>query len=120
MKNKGLISLMALTLSASSYATDLASRHYEFEPNQAKILTNPFVWQLSMKCKLVTKSNKNVLTAVMLKHSGKVNNHALKEGQHVSIKVKNNDDLTISVDASAEVEITNHGSSTVVANCEIQ
>ncbi|MGQ3887430.1 hypothetical protein ACQUW5_00175 [Legionella sp. CNM-1927-20] len=120
MKPKGLISLIAIALSGSCFATDLASRQYEFKPNEAKVLTNPFVWQLTMKCNLSTQDKQNTLTAVMLKYTGTVNNHILKEGESVSLRVKNNSDLTISVAGSAMVEITNHGTSSVLANCEIQ
>ncbi|STX51347.1 Uncharacterised protein [Legionella busanensis] len=120
IKQKGLLSLIAIALSSSCFATDLASRHYEFKPNEAKVLTNPFIWQLTMKCKLSTKSNKNILSALMLKYTGTVNNHVLKEGERVSLRVKNNGSLNISVAGSAMVEITNQGSTSVTANCEIQ
>jgi hypothetical protein len=119
IKQKGIISLAAIVLSASSYAADLVTRHYEFEPSQGKVLTNPFLWQLSMTCTLSTQADKNTLSAHMLKYSGIVNNHVLKEGEEVSIEIKNNDTLTISVEASAQVEITNHGASLVTADCEL-
>ncbi|WP_131781662.1 hypothetical protein [Legionella gresilensis] len=120
IKQKGLLGLIAIALSSVCFATDLASRQYEFKPNEAKVLTNPFIWQLTMKCNLSTQDKENTLTAVMLKYTGTVNNHVLKEGESVSLSVKNNSELTISVAGSAMVEITNQGNSSVMANCEIQ
>lgn len=119
IKQKGIISLVAIALSTSAYATNLPSRHYEFEPNQGKVLTNPFLWQLSMACKLSTKAEGVVLSAHMLKYSGIINNYVLKEGEEVSVDVKDNDTLTISVDASAQVEITNHSMLVITADCDI-
>ncbi|STX28954.1 Uncharacterised protein [Legionella beliardensis] len=120
VKQKGLISLAALVLSSATYATDLlATRHYEFEPNQGKVLTNPFLWQLTMTCTLSTQDEKSSLTAHMLKYTGIVNNHVLKEGEEVSLDIKDQDTLNISVDGSAQVEITNHGASVITADCEL-
>lgn len=119
MKYKGILSLTVLLLSTSGYSSNLASRHYEFAPNQAIVLANPFPWQLNMNCNLSTTADKNMLSTVMLKATGTVNGHPLNEGDHVNLEVKNQDHLTISVAVGAQVQITNQGTAAVTANCEL-
>src|SRR5687768_2887364 len=118
MKQKA-ISALAATLFAcsSSYAFDSLSRDYEFPPNSPLLLTNLFPWQLKMNC-IITTSNSNMLSIVMIKNSGSINGHVLNEGENARIEAKNQDHLVIQVDLNAQVEITNQGSSMVLANCE--
>lgn len=108
-----------LLLSKSLNAENLISRTYEFEPDKPQIIDNPLFWKLDTWCDIETNENEDLLAGVMKKKNGEINGNILKEGQSISILVRNKDKMHILADVGAKVEITNLGTSIVIATCKI-
>ncbi|MDP1604546.1 MAG: hypothetical protein Q8M03_14915 [Legionella sp.] len=117
MKRKGLLCVLGLLLSHSTFAMDFVSRNYEFKPGIPQAVENPVWWQLHISCAITATDDADVLTGIMKKKSASINGVVLKEGESTSLSVKNGDMMYIVIDASARVEITNYGKSTVKAKC---
>lgn len=108
-----------LIASPTLSADDIISRTYEFEPGIPLSIDNPLFWQLDTLCTIEIKDPEILLTGVMKRKNGEINGLVLKQGESVSVLVKNKDVMHIIADFGARVEITNQGPSVVVATCRI-
>ncbi|KTD61481.1 hypothetical protein [Legionella shakespearei] len=108
-----------LIASLPLHAADIISRTYEFEPGIPLNIDNPLFWQLDTLCTIDIKDPEIRLTGVMKRKNGEINGWVLKQGESISVVVKNKDVMHIIADVGARVEITNQGQSVVVATCRI-
>lgn len=120
----GLLSI-TMFLSASAYALesqvlqqDIAIEiKYEFPADKPQILDNFLFWPVEASCKITTEDTSNEFLIVALAKKGKINDIPLSAGQSLRLVVHNDENLKISADAGAKVQITNFGQHTVKATC---
>lgn len=115
---KKIIISLSLVASFAVQAEELASRSYDFYPQQPVSLENPLIWSLEARCTMST-DGEHVLSGTMKRKSGSINGQRLKQGQSTFVLVHNKDEIQIAADARAKIEITNNGTTKVRATCRI-
>ncbi|EHL32846.1 hypothetical protein [Legionella drancourtii] len=115
---------IAASLSTSSYALENnimlqqgVTIEYELPPNQPQIFSNYMFWTIEANCKMITEDENDDLHVVALARKGKVNDVPLSTGQSLQITIHPNENLKISADSGAKVQITNLGQHMVKASC---
>ena len=109
---------ISLLASFAAQAENLASKTYKFLPQHPVSLENPLPWYLEAHCSMIT-DKENMLYGVMKKKKGSINGKTLKQGESMSVLIKNNEMLHIGADAGAKIEIVNNGESLITAVCWI-
>lgn len=115
---------IAASLSSSSYALESNAMplqgvtiEYELAPNQPQIFANYMFWTVEANCKIFTEDDSDDLHVVALARTGKVNDMPLSAGQSMHVTVHPNENLKLSADSGAKVQITNLGQHMVKASC---
>lgn len=115
---------MAASLNSSSYADEAntikaqsITVEYELLPNQPQTFVNYMFWAIEANCIITTEDASNDLYVVALAKKGKINNVPLSSGQSLQVTVHDKENLKISADSGAQVQITNLGQHTVKASC---
>lgn len=93
------------------------SVEYDFPPNQPQLFTNYMFWTIEANCKMITEDESDELYAIALAKRGKINDIPLSSGESIQVTIRNNDNLKVSADSGAKVEITNLGKHLVKASC---
>ena len=115
---------MAAIASTSSYAiessqlkTQSITMEFDLPPGQPQLFTNYMFWTVEANCKMSTEDESNTLNVVALAKKGKINDVPLSSGQSLQVTVHPGENLKLSADSGAKVEITNLGRHTVKATC---
>lgn len=115
---------MAAAVSTSSYSMENNSfqaqgvtMEFELPPNQPQVFTNYMFWIIEANCKMSTEDESNPLNAVALAKKGKINDVILSAGQSLQVTIHAGENLKLSADSGAKVEITNLGQHMVKASC---
>jgi len=114
---------IAASLSSNTYSMDNylmpqgATVEYELPPNQPQLFINYMFWSVDAVCKITTPDDSNEFYIMALAKKGKINDIALSAGQSLSLTVHTEEDLKISAESGAKVEITNLGQHLVKATC---
>ncbi|QMT60973.1 MULTISPECIES: hypothetical protein [unclassified Legionella] len=114
---------IAASLSTSAYSTQshLLQRgvtiEYDLPSNDPQIFLNYLFWPVEANCKITTEDEGDELLVVALAKKGKVNDINLSAGESLRITVHPNENLKLSAESGAKVEITNFGTHTVKATC---
>lgn len=125
LKKIGLsLLLAAATVSAESYAITSnipqaagSTVIYELRPNQPQEIANYMFWPIEANCQIASEDEGDVLYAVALAKSGKLNEIPWTKGDSLSVTVHNGENLKIYAERGAKVSITNQGLHTVIATC---
>lgn len=112
---KKYIMIVAALFLTSSLA--YAQQTIKLSPHQSKSLTNSLLWTLKASCNIQGGKNGNKIQVSVLEKSGSVNGKNLSKGHAASVKVKNNETLSVSAESGATVNIVNLGSDTLLATC---
>lgn len=94
---------------------------FDLPPHDPQLFINYMFWTVEANCK-ITAEDKNEensieLFAEALAKKGKVNGIPLAAGQTMQLTLKSGDNLKLSADSGAKVQITNHNEHTVRATC---
>jgi hypothetical protein len=119
----GLLCLAA-SLSSIVHAAELnnmqqqsLTMEYELPPYQPQVFTNYMFWTIEANCKIITEDANNALHVLALAKKGKINDVPLSSGQSLQVTVYPEQNLKITADSGAKVEITNLGAHTLRAIC---
>mgnify|MGYP000370174043 CR=1 FL=1 len=114
----------AASISTSSYALENnmmqqqgVTIEYELPPNSPQVFSNYMFWTIEANCRIIAEDESDVLNVLALAKKGKVNDVQLTSGQSLQVTVHPSENLKISADSGAKVEITNLGTHTVRASC---
>ncbi len=118
----GLLCIAAsLSTSAYSMESHLLQRgvtiEYELPSNDPQIFLNYLFWPIEANCKIATEDEGDEFLVVALAKKGKVNDVGLSAGESLRVTVHPGENLKISAESGAKVEITNLGPHTVKATC---
>ena len=105
------------SLAATYLLTPGLSANFDFPAHAPQTLKNYLFWTISATCILKTQDDGDEFYARMINYSGKINEVKLSKGENMTVLIHNGDNLRISADAGAEVELTNQGQHTVRATC---
>ncbi|MBN9225827.1 MULTISPECIES: hypothetical protein [Legionella] len=114
---------VAASLSTNAYSTEshLLQRgvtiEYELPSNDPQIFLNYLFWPVEANCKIATEDESDEFVVTALAKKGKVNDVSLSAGDSLRITVHPGENLKISAESGAKVEITNFGQHTVKAIC---
>ncbi|MGL5742977.1 MAG: hypothetical protein ACRCXC_10805 [Legionella sp.] len=114
---------IAASFSTSSYSMESHSLiqgttfEVELPPNTAQLFVNYMFWTVETNCKIDTEDQSNNLYVEAMVKKGKVNDVPVSAGDKLTITVHQNDNLRISADSGAKVQITNLGEHKVKATC---
>jgi hypothetical protein len=100
------------SLNQQSFSID-----YELPPNIPQIFSNYVFWTIEANCTLATEDQSITLNIVALAKQGKINLIPISSGQTLQLTLTSNENLRISADPGAKVEITNLGEHVVTAHC---
>ena len=112
----GLISSNAMANNVHPLAPNV-SVQYELAPNVPETFSNVFFWTVKARCTINSATPENLLHVNMKRKSAKVNGEDLTEGTQKDVNIKSGDSLIIAADKGAQVELTNLGTSTIIATC---
>lgn len=118
----GLIGIAA-SLSTAAYCSvshimkQGVTIEYELPSAIPQIFINPMFWAVEANCKIASEDESNEFLVVGLAKKGKINGIELYAGQSVRISVHPGENLKLSAESGAKVEITNFGQHTVRATC---
>jgi hypothetical protein len=94
-----------------------AQKVFTLSPHETKSLTNYALWTLNSKCTIKgTKASNKILVSV-LENNCRVNGRSLSKGQATSVTIKNHENISVSAEAGASVNLVNLGSDSVEAVC---
>lgn len=105
--------ILILLISTSVFAEKVI----KLSPKESKSLTNHSLWTLNATCSIQTHRSNNVILVSVLENKGAVNGKHLSKGQATSVKVKNNDSISVSAEPGTTVNIVNMSTDDVEANC---
>lgn len=91
---------------------------FDFKPNTAQSIPNPLGSDITLKCKITGTDASDVLSGKMLSGTGSVNGQSIST-TGTSFTVHNGDVLSIAASGSGELSITNKGSNTIHADCDL-
>jgi hypothetical protein len=106
-----LLILVAITSSA------FAQKVFTLNPHETKSLTNYALWTLNAKCSIKGTQASNKILVSVLDNKCMVNGRSLSKGQATSVTVKNHENISVSAEAGASVNLVNLGSDSVEAVC---
>ncbi len=89
-------------------------------PKTSKLITNHYASTLTANCIIQTKESKNKILVSVVENKGRINGKRLSKGQATSITVHNNQSISVSADAGAQVNLLNLGVDSVNAICYTQ
>lgn len=89
----------------------------KLNPKASKVVTNHYSWTLEANCTIQANQAKNKILVSVLKNKGRVNGRNLANGQATSLVVHNNDNISVSAEPGAQVNLLNLGTSPVQAVC---
>ncbi|MFT4058116.1 MAG: hypothetical protein QM652_01050 [Legionella sp.] len=119
----GLLCMIA-SVSSSLYAIEPNSlrqkgltMEYPLPPNQPQEFINRMFWTVEAHCTMSTEDLSNTLHIRALAKKGKINDIPLMAGESLEVTIYPEENLKISAESGAKVEITNHGEHTVRAIC---
>lgn len=99
--------------SFQSYAQQV---NLKLTPKASKLITNHYAWTLNATCK-IQANQPNKIRVSIIQNTGKVNGRALSQGQATSMIVRNNQNISVSAEPGAKVNLINLGEDTVQASC---
>lgn len=108
----------ANTFAATERTFSLAST-YEFTlpPNVPQIFSNIFFWSVEATCTISGGKDNSLLSFTVLRKSGSLNNIPLSQGDAMVLAVHQGDKIHLTAISGGRIELTNHGESTIKANC---
>lgn len=93
------------------------SMNLELPANDPQVFTNFLMWSISAKCLINDADESNDIQVAALSKKGVVNGFTIETGQRIVLTVRPGDELAITANAGARVELTNQGSKQVSARC---
>lgn len=115
---------MAAGFSTSTYSMEIntiqpqgLTVEYDLPPNDPQIFINYMFWAIEVTCKIIANDESDALNIVALAKKGKINDISIYAGQTLQIIVHPDENLNLSADSGAKVEITNLGLNLVKASC---
>lgn len=90
---------------------------YDLPPNQPQVFVNYMIWEINANCTISGVDSTNQLFAEALSKSGKINDITLTKGSTMTVEVHPGDNLKLTAQGGAKVQITNLGEHTVKATC---
>lgn len=90
---------------------------FQLSPNSPQKFTNTAFWTIDAKCKISTPDSANDIYVHAIKKSGKINGSKISAGDSVVVTVHSGQNLNLTAESGAQVEITNRGSHTITASC---
>tara|TARA_B100000949_G_C14192669_1_gene412448 strand:+ start:274 stop:657 length:384 start_codon:yes stop_codon:yes gene_type:complete len=113
----GLVFASPLTAANSQIMTMGMSMTYKLIPNEPLELYNFTFWTIDAICQITTIDDENKVKATLLNRSGAINGKNLNKGDITHVNVRQGDNLQISAEAHAKVELVNLGEHEVTAKC---
>lgn len=93
------------------------SMNLELPANEPQVFTNFLMWSISAKCLINDADESNNIQVSALSKKGMVNGFAIETGQRIVLTVHPGDELAITANAGAKVELTNQGIKQISARC---
>ena len=107
--------LMLMTLfCVKNYAQSMTLK---LAPKESKTIENHYLWTLHATCTITANKSAKKIRIHVIKLNGIVNGRSLKTGQSTSVTVHNQDSLSVSADAGAEVNLQNLSHDAIQASC---
>ena len=119
----GLLCLVT-SFTCNSYAGEASTAQqesltidYDLPPNVPLVFSNYVFWTIEATCTMITEDQSDMLQVVALAKKGKINDRSLESGQSLQIEIHPYENLRISAESGAKVEITNLGEHVIKAHC---
>lgn len=93
------------------------SLEYELKPNNPITLANILYWTIKANCTINSHDLQTPLSVTMLRKTGSVNDITLTTNQLLELVVHSGENLKITAESGAKVELVNHGENLVTATC---
>ena len=106
--------LSLILLSSQLYAQQVS---LNLMPKVSKVVTNHYGWTLLANCTIHATQPKSKIVVSVLRNNGSVNGRNLTNGHATSVVVRNNDNISVSAEPGATVNILNLGTDSVQATC---
>ena len=90
---------------------------FDLPPHEPQLFVNYMFWTVEANCKITAEDETIGLFAEALARKGKVNDIPLTAGQTLQVTLQSGDNLKLSADSGAKVQITNLNEHTVRATC---
>lgn len=120
-------SLSLLCAGALFSAASMAMNHelssglsieYDFLPNKPELLSNYTIFTINAVCNIQTAADQAVIHVRAVSKSGSINGQKIQKGEELDVTVRNNDQLQLSAQSAAQVELTNTSDLPVKALCK--
>lgn len=89
----------------------------KFPPGQENVVANPLFWSLTIKCKMHASNAQTLMQAKAIKKGGTLGGQTIKQGQTKQMMINNGQSLSIKVDGSAKIGLTNLSDQLISAKC---
>ena len=113
---KLILKMTVLSLILSS-STAVFAHTIKLSPKETKSLTNHSPWVLNATCNIEGSVNHGKVLVSIVENKGKVNGKNLSKGQATSVNFSQNENISVSADPGATVNIINVGEEKVQADC---
>lgn len=90
---------------------------YKLMPNDPQLIANQYLWTVSALCVIKSKADDNFLSIKVTKKQGTLNNEVLVAGDSRTIRLKYEDEMSITAKSGAEVELLNIGKNPIITEC---
>lgn len=105
---------LLVLLSSEAYGQSMMVK---LAPNESRTISNHYLWTMNATCTIEANASVKKILIRVVKQNGKVNGRTLNTGQSTSVLVHDQDSLSVSADAGAEVNLQNLSHDAVKANC---
>jgi hypothetical protein len=100
------------------YSGASVSSTLQLNPKETQSLTNPYAWTLNATCHIHGKAlMRGAIRVRLLNHEGIINGHHLSKGQATSLRVHENEQVSVAAEPGTTVVLVNLGDEPVQAVC---
>ncbi|BCA95102.1 hypothetical protein TUM19329_14630 [Legionella antarctica] len=113
-----LTSFSAPSFSMTSHSLQQGvTLEFELPPHDPQLFINYMFWSVEATCKITSEDENVELFAKALAKKGKINDITLTVGQSLQVNLHSGENIKLSADSGAKVQITNLGTHLVRATC---